>query len=79
MPVDRYAKYYNFNHSNRGIALIFNHEHFAVMNKDLPQRLGTNVDCENIVNSLQNLSFDVKSFKDLRYLDILSEINAGRI
>lgn len=68
MPVDRYSAEYNMRHTKRGIAIIFNHEHFDVMS--LKSRAGTNVDCENLHNTLERLHFDVQVHKDRCYSDI---------
>ncbi|KAJ9576241.1 hypothetical protein L9F63_006903 [Diploptera punctata] len=57
MPVDRNAIYYNMNHSKRGLAVILNHEHFEI--NTLKQRTGTNVDCDNLNQTLHNLGFEV--------------------
>lgn len=40
-------------------------------------RMGTNVDSENLSNTLRNLHFDVAIFKDCKYNDIVSEISSG--
>lgn len=68
MPVGRYATDYNMSHKNRGMAIIFNHEHFEV--PSLKSRAGTNVDCENLHQSLTRLHFDVKVYKDLSIKEI---------
>lgn len=72
MPVDRYAAEYNMRHNKRGMAIIFNHEHFEIMS--LKSRTGTNVDCENLRHTLEHLQFDVVVYKDLRYGDIQQKI-----
>lgn len=72
MPVERYATEYNMKHNKRGLAIIFNHEHFEIMS--LKSRTGTNVDCENLRHTLERLSFDVVVHKDLRYGDIQQKI-----
>lgn len=72
MPVDRYAAEYNMRHNKRGMAIIFNHEHFEIMS--LKSRTGTNVDCENLRHTLEHLQFDVVVHKDLRYGDIQQKI-----
>lgn len=68
MPVERYATEYNMKHLNRGHALIFNHETYDI--PSLKSRAGTNVDCENLSQTLQKLHFDVQIYKDLRLKDI---------
>lgn len=77
MPTQRYASEYNMNHSKRGYALIFNHEHFDM--PSLKSRAGTNVDCENLMDSLKSLHFDVSMYKDCKLNEMLSEVNNGKI
>lgn len=72
MPTERYASEYNMRHNKRGMAIIFNHEHFDI--PSLKSRTGTNVDCENLRHSLEYLQFDVIVYKDLRYADIHQKI-----
>lgn len=69
MPVERYASEYNMKHVRRGMAIIFNHEHFDI--QSLKSRTGTNVDCENLKNTLERLSFDVTVHRDKRYNEIM--------
>ncbi|XP_002013216.2 caspase [Drosophila persimilis] len=72
MVTDRHAAEYNMRHKNRGMALIFNHEHFEV--PTLKSRAGTNVDCENLTRVLKQLDFEVTVYKDCRYKDIVRTI-----
>ncbi|KAH8312611.1 hypothetical protein KR044_011672 [Drosophila immigrans] len=72
MVTDRHAAEYNMRHKHRGMALIFNHEHFDV--PTLKSRAGTNVDCENLARVLKQLDFEVSVHKDCRYKEILSSI-----
>lgn len=72
MPVERYASEYNMKHGKRGMAIIFNHEHFEVLS--LKSRAGTNVDCENLKNTLDRLHFDVTVYKDYRFNEIQQKI-----
>lgn len=72
MPTERYASEYNMRHNKRGMAIIFNHEHFDI--PSLKSRTGTNVDCENLRHSLEYLQFDVIVYKDMRYADIHQKI-----
>lgn len=71
-PTERYATHYNMSHSKRGVALIFNHEFFTVSH--LKPRCGTNVDCENFVNTLRNLGFEVNDFHNLAHRDIIKNL-----
>lgn len=75
MSVERYAKEYNMTHKNRGIALIFNHEHFD--SYSLKSRAGTNVDAENLFQTLVGLNFEVRIRKDFRLTEIQDEIREG--
>lgn len=68
MPVERYASEYNMKHKNRGLALIFNHETFEI--PSLKARAGTNVDCENLYQTLKLLNFDVQIYKDKKLKEI---------
>ncbi|CAD7094203.1 unnamed protein product [Hermetia illucens] len=72
MSTERYASEYNMRHSNRGIALIFNHERFDI--PTLKDRTGTNVDCENLYNSFKRLHFDVIVCKDFKLREIQQQI-----
>lgn len=77
MPVDRYASEYNMNHPKRGLALIFNHEHFEI--PQLKARTGTNVDCENFASTLKCLDFDVRVYKDLKLREVQKEVERGKL
>ncbi|XP_011168465.1 caspase-1 [Solenopsis invicta] len=71
-PTQRYAPYYNMNHSKRGLALIFNHEFFTVSH--LKPRCGTNVDCENLIITLKNLGFEVNDYHNLTHKDVVKQL-----
>lgn len=68
MPVDRNAVYYNMKHKSRGMALIFNHEHFDI--HSLKSRSGTNVDSDNLAKVLKSLGFVVTVLQNLRSEEI---------
>ncbi|XP_050345157.1 caspase-1-like isoform X1 [Nymphalis io] len=68
MPVDRNAPFYNMNHKNRGMAIIFNHEHFDI--HSLKSRTGTNVDSDNLSKVLKNLGFRVTILHNLKSGDV---------
>ncbi|XP_055318472.1 caspase-like [Sitodiplosis mosellana] len=72
MPTEWNAFEYNMRHKKRGMAIIFNHEHFDI--SSLNSRTGTNVDCENLRHTLETLQFDVVVHKDLSEADIHQEI-----
>ncbi|XP_015590041.1 caspase-1 [Cephus cinctus] len=71
-PTARYDAYYNMSHSKRGLALIFNHEFFTTNN--LKQRCGTNVDCDNLINVLKDLGFDVMDYHNLTHGDVIKNL-----
>ncbi|CAK9820742.1 unnamed protein product [Anthophora plagiata] len=71
-PTERYAAHYNMNHAKRGLAIIFNHEFFTITH--LRARCGTNVDCENLVNTLKNLGFEVNDFHNYTHRDIVKNL-----
>lgn len=68
MPVDRNAPYYNMAHKQRGMAIIFNHEHFDI--HSLKSRTGTHVDSDNLAKVLKNLGFRVTVLNNLKAKDV---------
>lgn len=61
--------YYNMNHKNRGMAMIFNHENFdwqTGMNK----RVGSSFDVDNLKLHLGRLGFQVMVFQDVTAIEI---------
>ncbi|NXE34778.1 CASP6 protein, partial [Ptilorrhoa leucosticta] len=64
---------YKMNHQKRGVALIFNHEHFF-WRLTLPDRRGTMADRNNLKRSLTDLGFEVRLFEDLKAEDVLQKI-----
>lgn len=72
----RYVSEYNMRHAKRGMAIIFNHEFFEI--PSLKARAGTNLDCENISDTLRRLDFDVVVHKDLRFSEILQQIRTTK-
>lgn len=75
--IERYSAYYPMNHKHRGQAIIFAHSVFAVPNVKLPNRDGSDVDCDMLVESLERLHFDVTLYKDYRLSDILRVTEKG--
>lgn len=71
-PTEKYASHYKMNHLKRGLAIIFNHEFFTVSH--LKARSGTNVDCEQLVNTLKDLGFDVNDFHNSTHKDIVKNL-----
>ncbi|NXS15144.1 CASP6 protein, partial [Mystacornis crossleyi] len=68
------AEEYKMNHQRRGVALIFNHEHFS-WRLTLPDRRGTMADRNNLQRSLTDLGFEVRLFDDLKEEDVLQKID----
>ncbi|KAM6361314.1 caspase-6 [Alca torda] len=66
------AVQYKMNHQRRGVALIFNHEHFFWHLK-LTDRPGTLADRNNLKRSLTDLGFEVRDFDDLKAEDVLQK------
>lgn len=75
MPVFSKATHYKMTHGRRGIAIIFNHEHFNMPN--LKSRSGTQTDCQTFAERLKQLSFDVEVYNDLNYKDLNRVIEKG--
>jgi caspase-like apoptosis-related cysteine protease len=57
------AEEYNMCHPRRGIALIFNHDHFDWM----AFRSGSSKDCKDLSLQLEVLGFEIEVHKDLTY------------
>nr|BAM62939.1 caspase-1 [Lymantria dispar] len=72
MPVERNDPYYNMKHKYRGMAILFNHEHFNI--HSLKSRTGTNVDCDNLSKVLKSLGFRVTVLNNLTSGEILTYI-----
>ncbi|XP_035437070.2 caspase-1-like [Spodoptera frugiperda] len=64
-------EFYNTNHKYRGKAIIFSQEWFEI---DLSERTGTRIDCDKLNECLTTLGFDVDIFHDLKYRDIMKQI-----
>ncbi|XP_029013202.1 caspase-6-like [Betta splendens] len=64
---------YNMNNKRRGVALIFNQEHFYWHLK-MPPRSGSDADCRNLKNRLTNLGFEAKAFDNLKQDEVLNII-----
>ncbi|XP_054550540.1 caspase-6 isoform X2 [Talpa occidentalis] len=64
---------YKMDHKRRGVALIFNHEHFF-WRLGLPPRRGTCADRDNLTRRLSDLGFEVKCFNDLKAEEVLEKI-----
>ncbi|XP_026331845.1 caspase-1-like isoform X1 [Hyposmocoma kahamanoa] len=72
MPVERNAPYYNMNHKERGMAIIFNHEHFDIHN--LKSLTGNNADSDRLAKILKSLGFRVTMLNNLNALDVIKYI-----
>ncbi|XP_042576892.1 caspase-6-like isoform X1 [Cyprinus carpio] len=64
---------YKMDHKKRGMALIFNHEHFY-WQLMLNSRSGTAADRQNLVRRFQDLGFEVKAYDDYKREEVLSTI-----
>ncbi|XP_021381153.1 caspase-6 isoform X2 [Lonchura striata] len=67
------AEEYKMNHQRRGLALIFNHEHFFWHLK-LQDRRGTWADRNNLKCILTDLGFEVRLFDNLKKEDVQQRI-----
>lgn len=74
MSVEQRATHYKMDHPSRGVALIFNHEHFQT-ELGLKSRSGTAKDCEVLEVRLKLLGFDVHVFKDLQFNELMSHVD----
>ncbi|KAK2580379.1 hypothetical protein KPH14_006134 [Odynerus spinipes] len=72
-PTERYATHYNMDHPKRGLAIIFNHEHFFI--NHLKSRSGTNVDCDNLKATLECLGFEVKVYSNYTSKDVTNVLH----
>ncbi|XP_040891401.1 caspase-6-like [Toxotes jaculatrix] len=68
------AEEYKMNNKRRGLALIFNQEHFF-WKLGLSDRHGTNADCYNLQKRLSELGFEVKSYNNYKENEVLQIIN----
>jgi caspase-like apoptosis-related cysteine protease len=75
MSVDRNSAYYKMNHKRRGVAIIFNHEHFDI--HSLKPRNGTNVDRDNLKHTMKDLGFEVSVYDNLKTKDIMKILDEG--
>ncbi|XP_018611669.1 caspase-6-like [Scleropages formosus] len=71
-PWDPSAEY-QMNHKRRGLAVIFNNEWFD-WRLCLPERKGSNVDKNNLIQRLTELNFEVKHYDDLKTEELLNKI-----
>uniref|UniRef100_A0A3B4FSA4 Caspase-6 n=1 Tax=Pundamilia nyererei TaxID=303518 RepID=A0A3B4FSA4_9CICH len=67
------AEEYQMGNKRRGLALIFNQKDFF-WRLELPERRGTNVDCDNLEKRLKDLNFEVKCHNNLKLEAVLDEI-----
>ncbi|XP_078799736.1 caspase-6-like [Oryzias latipes] len=65
---------YRMNHKRRGLALIFNQERFF-FRLGLGERKGTNADSCNLLERLQKLNFEVRSYDNEKQMDVLNRIH----
>lgn len=67
---------YDMRHKNRGIAMIFNHRKFESF-MGLKERFGTDQDRDRLAKSLSGIGFEVLIFNDLKYEQVLKELEKG--
>ena len=60
-------------HKRRGMAIIFNHEHFDV--PGLNSRTGTAADCANLRVCLTNLGFNVLVYNDIKFTELINHVS----
>ncbi|XP_046816165.1 caspase-1-like [Vespa crabro] len=70
IDVDRNAENYNMYHKRRGVALIFNNVYYTKMSI----RKGSEKDCKDLAQSLQNLDFEVRIYEDPTLETILTTL-----
>jgi hypothetical protein len=75
MSKDRKDLYYKMNNKRRGIAIIFNNEHFEI--PSLKLRTGTNVDRDNLKHTMKDLGFQVAVYDNLTAKDIMEILEEG--
>lgn len=68
---------YNMNHDKRGIAVIFNQEHFD-KNTGFARRKGTDVDLDALIKALERLDFKVLYFSDLNRDELINNLRKGK-
>ncbi|CAD0196683.1 unnamed protein product [Chrysodeixis includens] len=66
-------EYYDMNNKHRGKALIFNHDEFESC-LELKPRSGSRKDCASLQAVLQHLGFNVETFHNLYYSDIMKQM-----
>lgn len=69
-PIEKYADFYKMNHASRGKAIIFNHSSFSPQTRQ-PDRQGTDVDRDNVTDTLQRIGFEVVQHENLKYNQII--------
>jgi hypothetical protein len=69
------ADCYDMTHTRRGIAVIFNHVNFSL--PDCPKRNGSDKDCDDLIEMLSDLGFEVLNYNDLRYEELLGALEQG--
>lgn len=70
------ADSYNFTHKNRGVALLFVHEHF---DDNHNTRKGIDNDTDSLKIILTALGFEVRIYVDLKRAEIVTVIANGNL
>uniref|UniRef100_A0A182STF3 Caspase n=1 Tax=Anopheles maculatus TaxID=74869 RepID=A0A182STF3_9DIPT len=63
--------HYDMRHERRGVAAIFNHKNFLHLEK----RRGTDLDCNNIRQTLSDLQFEVRVYDDLTRSELIQVLD----
>lgn len=76
--IDEQCVYYDMNHEQRGLAIIFNHFEFSP-ESGIKKRYGTKVDCNRLEKTFTELDFVVKIHDDLTRDEIFTELQKGNM
>lgn len=69
---------YDMNHEKRGIAVIYNQEHFDAHTGFKHKRAGTNVDLDSLIKTFELLEFKVLYFSDLTKDELINNLEKGK-
>lgn len=70
---------YSMSHEKRGIAVIYNQEHFEPQTGFDKKRDGTDVDLDSLIKTLERLEFKVLYFSDLSKDELIKNLRKGKI
>ena len=69
---------YNFSHSRRGVCVIINNRVFNKLLTGQDERIGTDVDADNLQSCFKMLGFDVRRLNDVTTTDMSIEMRKGK-